>query len=335
MTEPTPEATAHEEMLVRFLAEGGEELTHGEALAQKLGLTRADVFRHIESLRARGYLIDAVRGGYRLRAAPDRLTSLELGPLLDTHDFGQTILHYASVDSTNARALDLAEEGALHGETVIAEEQTKGRGRRGRTWASPKGVNIYLSVVLRPALTAERAAELTLVAAVAVAEVVRELGVEARIHWPNDILVGRRKLAGILCEMATRQDGSVRFAVLGVGINVNARLEDFPDEVRPLATSVAMELGRKVDRAVLCARLLGKLEEWYDRHGEEGLAPVLARWRALSGTLGARVSVQLDGEREVTGIAVDLDDSGALLLRDAQGTVHRVVSGEVRRLAPA
>ncbi|HTN53470.1 MAG TPA: biotin--[acetyl-CoA-carboxylase] ligase, partial [Anaeromyxobacter sp.] len=175
-----PDAPESDELVLAFLAEAGDEFISGEAISGKLGLTRAAVWKHVEALRAHGYRIDAVPArGYRLAGVPDRLTGLELRPLLNTHDLGQVLHAYEELGSTSDRARELAEEGAGHGEVVIAEAQTAGRGRRGRTWVSPPRRNLYFSVVLRPELPPARAPELTLVASVALCDALRQAGVQA------------------------------------------------------------------------------------------------------------------------------------------------------------
>jgi BirA family biotin operon repressor/biotin-[acetyl-CoA-carboxylase] ligase len=319
-----------EELVLGFLAEAGDGFVSGEAISDKLGLSRAAVWKHVEGLRGRGYRIDAVPArGYRLREIPDRLTALELRPLLGTHDLGQVLHCREEVSSTSDLAKELAEAGAAHGEVVIAERQTAGRGRRGRGWSSPPGKNLYFSVVLRPDLPPQRAAEITLVASVALCRAVREAGVAAGIKWPNDLVVGGRKLCGILTEMAADPD-RVQWVVLGVGVNLNARPEDFPDEFRAVATSLAAERGRPVPRALFTAAALSLLEEWLDRHAAEGFGPVREEWRALSDTLGRAVRVRV-GDEEVEGVAEDVDEAGALLVRSGGG-LRRVLSGDVTML---
>jgi BirA family biotin operon repressor/biotin-[acetyl-CoA-carboxylase] ligase len=327
------EPHASEELVLAFLAEAGDEFVSGEAISDKLGLTRAAVWKHVEALRAQGYRIDAVPArGYRLAAVPDRLTPLEIRPLLNTHDLGQVLHAYEEIGSTSDRAKELADDGAEHGEVVIAEAQTAGRGRRGRAWTSPPGRNLALSVILRPDLPPARAPELTLVASIAVCDALRQAGVDAGIKWPNDVLAGGKKIAGILTELAAEPD-RVHWVVIGVGVNVNTRAEDFPEELRGEATSILLERGGAAPRALFAAACLTGLEEWLDRHAEEGFGAIRAAWRERSVTLGRQVSVRADG-REVVGTAVDLDEDGALLVRDAAG-LQRILAGDVTLLRPA
>ena len=323
-------------MVLAFLAEAADDFVSGEAISGKLGFSRAAVWKHVNSLRAQGYRIDALPArGYRLVAIPDRLGALEVGPLLNTHDLGQTLHCVDELPSTNDRAKELAEEGAAHGEVVIAESQTAGRGRRGRTWSSPAGRNLYLSVILRPQLPPQRAPELTLVASIAACDACRQAGVEAAIKWPNDVMVDDRKVAGILTELSAESD-AVHWVVLGIGVNLNAAAADFPGELEDVATSLAIERGQPVPRALFAAALLSTLEQWLDLHAADGFGPIREAWRARSCTLGREVRVDADGG-EVAGVAEDIDEAGALLVRTGSGLL-RCVAGDVRlvrRVDPA
>jgi BirA family transcriptional regulator, biotin operon repressor / biotin---[acetyl-CoA-carboxylase] ligase len=317
-----------EEMVLGLLAEARDGYLSGEALSDKLGLPKATVFTQIDGLRAKGYQIDSLpRKGYRLVAVPDRLTGLELGPLLSTAELGRVVHAFEEVDSTNDVARKLAEDGAGNGELIIAEAQREGRGRRGRRWLSPPGSNLTFSIVLRPQLPPSRAPELTLTAAVALTEVLRDAGFDARIKWPNDLLVRGRKVAGILTELSADAE-RIHYAILGVGLNVNLQKGELPPEVAELATSLRIERGEPVPRVFLLAALLTALETWIERLQQEGFAAIRTRWLELSATLGKRVRVEL-GKRPLEGEATDLDADGALLVRDDAGKTHRVVAGDV------
>jgi len=320
----------HAQLVLEMLLESGSDFASGEALSGKLGLSRTAVWKVVNALRDRGYAIEAVPSrGYRLIRVPDRLTALEILPLLETHDLGRTVHAFDSLGSTSEHAFRLAAEGAEHGELVVAEHQTAGRGRRGRSWASPAGKNLYASLVLRPELPPQRAPELTLLAAVAVAETLRGDGVVASIKWPNDLQVGGKKIAGILTELSAEAD-RVHFVVLGIGVNLNAGPSDFPADVAETATSVQRVLGRRVNRATFLVRLLRSVEQWLDLHEQQGFEPVRARWRALSSTLGEEVLVKAE-RRELRGRAEDIDVDGALLLR-TEGGLERVLAGDVEQV---
>jgi BirA family biotin operon repressor/biotin-[acetyl-CoA-carboxylase] ligase len=326
-----PQEQTQEEMILAFLAEGGDEYTSGAALSDKLGLSRTAVWKHVEALRSLGYRIEAIPSrGYRLTEVPDRLTSLELDPLLSTRDIGVTLHALDRVDSTNTAAFKLAQDGAVHGEVVVAEEQTDGKGRRGRRWSSPPGKNLYFSVVLRPELPPARASELTLVAAVALAETLRDAGVRAEIKWPNDVQVGGKKIAGILTELSADTE-KVHFVIVGVGVNLNAEAGDFPDDLRDTATSLKLARGQRVLRALFTAALWTRLEQWLDKHAAEGFGPVREAWRELSATVGQEVLVKSEA-LELRGVAEDIDEQGALLVRKSDGSLERVLAGDVEQV---
>lgn len=330
--EPAEIELSNEEMILSFLAEGGADYISGATLSDKLGLSRTAVWKHVETLRRLGYGIEAQPArGYRLMKVPDRLTPLEVAPLLSTRDLGRTLHHFESLASTNVQAFELAQEGALHGEVVIAESQTAGKGRRGRAWISPAGKNLSMSVILRPEIPPTRAPELTLVAAVALAETLTEAGAVAQIKWPNDVQLDGRKVAGILTELSADTE-RVHFIVLGIGVNLNTDASDFPDDVRDLATSVKLARAQTVPRALFTAALLTRLEAWLDRWQEEGFGPVRAAWKAASSTLGKDVLVRSDA-KELRGIAEDIDESGALMLR-VDGRLERVLAGDVEQVRP-
>jgi BirA family biotin operon repressor/biotin-[acetyl-CoA-carboxylase] ligase len=231
------------------------------------------------------------------------------------------IVRLGRVESTQTIAFALAADGAPDGTVVVADSQAAGRGRRGRAWLDEPGASLLASIVLRPRLEPARLPGLSLAAAVAVAEALtRTAGVTPRLKWPNDVLVGGRKLAGILLE--SRLSGNRATTVLGVGVNLTQRV--FPAELAHTATSVWLVSGRLVDRDSLLAALLDALGEWRRRLERQGFAPVRARWRALADTLGRTVTV--DG---VSGVAVDVDADGALVVADAEGRRRRIVAGEV------
>jgi BirA family biotin operon repressor/biotin-[acetyl-CoA-carboxylase] ligase len=325
-----PSEQTNEELVLGFLADNGDDYLSGEALSDKLGLSRAAVWKYVQALRIKGYRIEAAPArGYRLVEVPDRLTALELSPLLNTHDLGRVVHAFETIGSTNEQAYRLAQEGAFHGEVVVAEHQSAGKGRRGRTWVSPPGKNLYFSVVLRPELPPQRASELTLVAAVALAETLIDAGAEARIKWPNDVQVDGRKIAGILTELSTEPD-RVHFVIVGVGVNLNLARAEMPPELAEIATSLREARGEPVPRALFTAALWTRFEEWLDLHAEEGFKPVRSRWKELSCTLGAEVLVRAE-RSELRGIAEDIDESGALLVRTERG-LERVLAGDVEQV---
>jgi BirA family biotin operon repressor/biotin-[acetyl-CoA-carboxylase] ligase len=248
-----------------------------------------------------------------------------------TRWLGRRIDVHAVVDSTNLVAEALARDGAPDGTVVLADRQTAGRGRQGRSFFSPPGCGLYLSLLLRPRLPADQLHHHVFAAAVAVAETAAGfLPARARIEikWPNDVLVGGRKLSGI--NLPVQLEGErVVSAVLGVGVNVNTRLEDFPEELRSLATSLLAQAGHAVDRARFAECLLESLERWLDRLRSGDLESVLGAWRARLAMLGARVRIAGPGvTRPREGIARGVDSAGALLLETDSG-LERILAGDV------
>lgn len=245
----------------------------------------------------------------------------------DGRRLGVPLVYREQTGSTNDDAMELARQGAEEGTTVLADRQTRGRGRLGRRWESPPARNVYLSVVLRPPIPTPLAPQLTLMAGVAVVEAIRVWLPEAVLKWPNDVLVRDKKLAGVLVEMAARGD-QVDFAVVGVGINVDMSSEDFPAELRDRASSIAQALGQPVDRTDVVMTLLDKLEEEYELYLQHGFEPVRMRWWDRSGMDRQWVRVDM-GPRRLEGEAVGLAPSGALQVRVAGGEIVEVVAGDV------
>ncbi len=308
-----------------------EGFVSGEEMARRLGVSRAAVWKGIQTLRRKGYEIEAqLAKGYRLVASPKGLSALEIKRGLRCRLLGRKVHLFQVVDSTNTVAYRRALKGAEEGEVFLAESQTGGRGRMGRSWSSPAGLNLYLSVLLRPQLPPAKVPLITLMAAVASAEAVEEAtGLRPEIKWPNDLLLRGRKLGGILAEAASEAD-LIAFLVLGIGINVNALARDFPEDVRGVATSLRQELGREVDRVEVIRALLERLEAWYVRLLEGDAQGVIQTWEELARVRGRLVEVAFMGDR-VRGEVQGVDEDGALLLREG-GRERRVVAGDLKVL---
>lgn len=258
--------------------------------------------------------------------AADRVSAL-----LQTRWLGHSLEVHARLPSTNTEAMARAAAGAPHGAVVLADEQTAGLGRQGRTWHSPPGANLYMSAILRPKIRPADAPPLSLAAAVGLAAGLTPfLPCPPVLKWPNDLLVGGRKISGVLVEMSASA-GGVNHVVLGVGINVN--LLALPEELSALATSLRLEAGAMLDREEVLASVLNQLEPWIDRLVDRGPAPIIAAWEERSGWLGRRVTVSR-AETSITGVALGLEPSGALRLRLDDGTEKVVVAGDVTESAP-
>jgi BirA family biotin operon repressor/biotin-[acetyl-CoA-carboxylase] ligase len=224
--------------------------------------------------------------------------------------------------------MELAEKGASHGTVVIADSQTKGRGRMGRTWISPSGDNIYMSVILTPPMGLKEATLLTILAGVACCSALRNTtGLPVEIKWPNDLMVSHRKLGGILTEIKSGA-GKLSYAVMGIGINVNTKLEDFPPEVRKIATSIRNEKGKTESRTCLMAEVLNELDCWYRVLAQKGKDALLDEWRRLTSMVGKPVQVTM-GEELINGLAHDIDEEGMLIVRLPSGALRRISFGDL------
>ena len=314
-----------EEAILNALKVRPGEHVSGEELSRLAGVSRTAIWKEIEKLRGEGYKIVAQpHEGYRLISVPDRLTAQELTWNLPTKRIGRKIHAYDATDSTMDVAHRLAAAGEPEGSVVVAEGQHKGRGRVGRSWASPKGKGIYLSVILRPQVPIAQVSRLTLVTAVAVAGAVQQrTGVKPEIKWPNDLLIGPRKLAGILTELNAELN-CVRYVVVGLGLNVNSSRAHLPAN----STSLAEEMGEPVDRIDLARTILMELDRCYEAFLKGELESLLEEWRHFAGFLGKRIRVALSG-RTLDGQAVDVDSDGALLVRTDTGIIESVSAGDV------
>jgi BirA family biotin operon repressor/biotin-[acetyl-CoA-carboxylase] ligase len=320
------------ERVLAALRGAGDGRCSGEDLSSELGVSRAQIWKHVAALRERGYEIDGEPGGgYRLTSVPDRLYPAEIERSLGTRWLGRRIEYLDTTDSTNQVAHELAREGAEHGTAVVAEGQTAGRGRLGRSFYSPPYQNLYTSIVLRPNLNTADAPTLILTAGVAVAETVAaslddEGAVE--IKWPNDVLIGGLKTSGILMELSAEAT-RVGYVVLGIGVNLNVDRESFPDEFRDLATSLRSHSGKAVDRAAFTGQLYDTLEGALDEHARGGFEALRSRFEARFRMAGRRVRVLELGEHERSGVARAVARDGALEIEGDDGGIHRVVAGDV------
>jgi len=318
------------EQIVSLLREACGDEVSSRALCERLNISRAAVWKHVEALRAGGYVIAASsRRGYRLEFAPDTPNAAEVLPLLTTARLGRDCRYVEETGSTNRDMARIAAGGAGEGVLLTAGRQSRGRGRMERVWHSPPGLNLYFSLLLRPAVEPGRAVSLPLVAGLAVAEAVAALApeLETRVKWPNDILIGGRKVCGVLCEMQAEAD-RVRSVIPGVGVNVNMTARDLPAELRGAATSLRIAAGRTFSRAETLAAIINRFEPLYDLWRAEGLKPLLPRIARLDLLCGREVRMARGGE-ELRGVARGIQEDGAMRLETDQGIVP-VYSGEVR-----
>ncbi|MFZ4855817.1 MAG: biotin--[acetyl-CoA-carboxylase] ligase [Desulfuromonadaceae bacterium] len=303
----------------------------GELLSRELGVSRTAVWKHISALRNSGYCIEAVPSrGYRLISSPDVINPHEVAAQLESTTIGRHLEFLQLTASTNTDAFRLAEDGAAEGTVVLADAQSGGKGRRGRNWSSPAGVNLYCSVVLRPAIMPHEAPQLTFLSAVAVAraiELTTKLAPE--IKWPNDLLITGKKVAGLLNEMSAETDG-INFVILGIGVNLNMTAGQFPDDLRHPATSLLLESGRGVDRSCFAATMLNELDRLYTGFLAHGFGPVREEWQRRCNANGRHVVVSDSGTECTGGTFVGIDEDGSLLLRSEDTVLHRITCGDVR-----
>jgi BirA family biotin operon repressor/biotin-[acetyl-CoA-carboxylase] ligase len=321
--------TIDTQILTALRTAGGNGVA-GTELSQKVGISRAAVWARIEELRSLGYEIEASPHlGYRLVTVPDVLHADDLlSSLGKTRVIGRDIRVFEETTSTNDVIEKLARDGVKEGAVVFAESQTKGRGRLGRRWMSPPRRGLWFSVLLRPQLPPGSVTQLTIAAATAMYRSVRgQTGLSPGIKWPNDILIGGRKVAGILTELSAELD-KVKYVILGVGVDVNLSATEFPPELRKLATSLKIETGQKVNRAELAVRILQELDRDYARVCSGQFEAVANEWEEHCSTIGHNVVIHV-GDRKIQGCAESLDADGALLLRTQHGRLERIIGGDV------
>lgn len=314
-----------ETKVLKFLKDNKDTFISGEEISRKLKVSRTAVWKHIKNLKDSGYeIIAQPHLGYRLAGIPDRLYPEEITDNLKTKVLGRKIFSYASTTSTNDVAYSLAEEAMPEGSMIISEKQTRGRGRLGREWISPEGKGLYLSLVLRPRLTPAEAGKITLMSSVCIASLIRkQFGIDAVIKWPNDVYIGSEKVAGILTELAAEQD-AVKFVILGIGINLNASVQELPKG----ATALKLKTKSQINRIAFLQHLLMELENYYEKINLFEFESIIQEWRNLSMTLGKRIKVKWRGTT-IEGQAMDIDNFGALILRDDFGFSHHILSGDI------
>ena len=307
---------------------GTKDYISGQELCEQLGVSRTAVWKYMKQLKEEGYEIQAVQNqGYRLVEVPDVLGESEIKSRMNTRWAGREVYFYEEIDSTNTQAKRLAEEGAVSGTLVVSDCQTKGKGRRGRVWESPKGTALYMTLMIRPQIRPERASMLTLVIGLSVVQAIRNvLKVEVGIKWPNDVVLNKKKLVGILTEMNAQMD-YIEYLVLGVGINANTK--EFPPEIQDKATSLQIELGYPVNRAELVAETMKCFENYYEIFEKtQDLSGLMEAYQEVLVNYNQPVRV-LEPGNEYSGIARGINELGELLVERENGVVETVYAGEV------
>jgi len=316
--------------ILNALRAAGDGAVSGAELSQSLNVSRAAIWARIEDLRKLGYEIEASpHQGYRLASVPDVLHADDLISRLGrTKVIGRDIRVFQETTSTNDVVEKLARDGVKEGVVVFAESQSCGRGRLGRKWASPPGKGLWFSLLLRPNFRPQETTRLTVASATALRRaIVTQTGLQPEIKWPNDLLISGRKVAGILTELSAELD-HVRYIILGIGVDVNLAASDFPESVRPVATSLRIASGRHMSRPDLAVAFLREFDCDYARVCSGQFAAVADEWEEHCATLGRQVSIRL-GPREIRGRAESLSPEGELLVRSEFGHLERVVGGDV------
>ena len=315
--------------IVDFLKSNSNKFLSGEEIASKLGISRAAVWKHIQTLRKNGYkILSRENNGYQLQVAPDLLLPSEIQSGLETKIIGKNISYHIKADSTNRIAKELANKGAVDGTVVIAEEQIGGKGRLGRSFFSPKSKGIWCSIILRPKFLPHEAPKCTLMAAVAVAKAMIRFDLKPAIKWPNDLLYDGRKIVGILTEISAEMS-RINYIVVGIGINVNINREEFPRDLQSIAASLSEMKGEEISRTDFFRALLEEFDKLYLEVNAGQFENILDDWRKYNITLGKKIRVLPAGSSdEFSAEALDIDADGTLIIKTDNGT-EKVYAGDV------
>ncbi|KIL44178.1 biotin--[acetyl-CoA-carboxylase] ligase [Jeotgalibacillus soli] len=320
------------EALLSSLTAHKDEFVSGQELAYEASCTRTAIWKHIEELRRDGFTIESRRKkGYRLVGRSDLVTENDILLGLETEQLGRNIVFYQTLDSTQKIAHQLAQESAPEGTLVIAEEQKTGRGRMSRQWYSPPGTGIWMSLLLRPELPPQKAPQFTLITSVAIVQAIEEVcGLQVQIKWPNDLLIDGKKITGILTELQADSE-RIYSLIIGMGMNVNQKQADFPEELHEIATSLALAKGEPVSRAKLVQRVLFHIERYYKMYMDKGFEPIKLLWESYAVTIGKHITARTLHD-SISGVALGITDEGVLLLEDKDGVVHPIYSADIEWL---
>jgi BirA family biotin operon repressor/biotin-[acetyl-CoA-carboxylase] ligase len=315
-------------LLEAFSIADGEFLS-GQKISELIGCSRTAVWKHIEDLRKEGYELEAVRRlGYRITKKPDKISSNEIQLGLKTKMMGRHIHFEQTVTSTQKIAKSLATESCPEGTIVVADEQTNGRGRMARTWYSPSGTGIWMSMIIRPNIPVNLTPQLTLLTAVAIVQAIEEVTpLKPTIKWPNDIMIHGKKIVGILTELQAEAD-QVHSVIIGTGINVNQKVEHFPDELQNIATSIHIETGTTWERAQLIQMILLKFEGLYELYLSQGFKPIKLLWEGYAISLN-KIIIARTLKGTVEGKAIGINDDGVLLIETADRSIEHIYSADI------
>ena len=316
------------EKILMMLKQNNGLFLSGEKISDKFHVTRSAIWKYMNILKEEGYEIESIpRKGYRLIFSPDILTYGEIEEHLTTDFIGRNIYYFDSLSSTNIKAKEIAKD-ENEGTVVIAEEQTKGKGRLGRNWVSPKGKGIWMSIILKPKVDPTKVAKITLIGAVAVNQGLKDMNIKSYIKWPNDIVIDGKKVCGILTEMSCELN-MINYVIMGMGINVNLDRNDFDEELIGKATSLKCITGNKINRKRLLAHILNHFEELYIPFRENGdISKTIKISRENSILIGKEVRI-ISADVEKRGKVLDIDKEGQLIIEYGDGKIEEIFSGEV------
>lgn len=316
--------------ILQILRNGAGTYVSGEQLCNQLSVSRMAIWKRINKLRSLGYEIDArTNQGYLLKKSPDLLIYPEIAPLLKTDWLGRHWQFVPKIDSTSLCLEKMVSGGAPEGVVVVADQQTAGRGRMGRTWFSPPRCNIYCSFLLRPKIDPPQVTSLPLLIGLAVTRSIRNIlpDLEPKIKWPNDIQIDGRKICGILCDMQAEMD-QIHHVIIGFGMNVNIEPTDLLPEIAQRATSLRIVAGKKISRVAILASILNTFEELYKKWLMQGLNPFMSEFQQHDVLRGRQVELEQFG-RKVSGVGNGIGPDGALVLQMPDGSLTNVISGDV------
>lgn len=322
-------ASKVKEKIIQLFTENEDKFLSGQFLSDQLGISRTAIWKYMKELQDEGIEVEAVRKvGYKIIGKSDRITPTDIQLGLETKKFGREVFYQEETGSTQTIANELILNGAPEGTIVVAERQVNGRGRLQRNWVTSDGKAIAMSIILRPAIPPRIAPQLTLLTAVAVASAIEKVtGLQPNIKWPNDILINKKKVCGVLTEMQGDAD-CIKSVIIGIGMNVNQVEEDYPLELLDIATSLRIEKGEAFLRAKIIQEILAELEKYYDLFLEKGFAPIKLLWESYAISLGKQITATTLTE-VIKGNAIGLTEDGQLLIEDLTGEVHTIYSADI------
>ncbi len=320
--------------ILQALKDAKDGFVSGQSLCEQTGVTRQAVWKNMSQLKEAGFEIESVSNkGYRLKKIPDILYGADIESRIGDNCLCKKVESFASIDSTNVYARKIAEEGEPEGTLIVADEQTAGKGRRGRSWSSELGTGIFMSLILRPSVNPLKISGITIIAALAIAKAIHTVcDVMPEIKWPNDIVLGKKKICGILTEMSLEMN-CIHYAIVGIGINANNT--EFPEDIKDKASSIYLQTDKKADRAQIVAESMKYFSSYYEKFIEcENLEPFIEEYNSILANKDNEVQIlygmeeDVDKEKIDTGIAKGIDKDGALIVETKKG-LQKVVSGEV------